>query len=60
MLSGADCQAKAREALVRAGDITDPELRKYWEDTAVEWAGLAVQAEIQEDIQKEMPERNPD
>jgi hypothetical protein len=54
MMTAADYRAKAEDALVAAQCAPDPKSKLDWEATAKDWAGLAVQAEAQEALERRL------
>jgi len=54
MMSATECLAKAHGVLNRAAGEPDPRIRLDWEYLAQEWGMLAIRAEIQEILQREL------
>jgi hypothetical protein len=60
MLSAAECRAKAKQALDTAATATNSRLRIYWEQTAQDWAALAATAELQEQVERDLLDGEPE
>lgn len=60
MMNAKECRAKAAEALVRATDATDPDVRATYNDHAREWTALALTADVQDKLEIDLTGRNDD
>ncbi|HZL00854.1 MAG TPA: hypothetical protein VFC47_13265 [Caulobacteraceae bacterium] len=56
-MSAADCRAEAREAQTNAL-VSDPKMRLHWEATVREWMQLAVTAEAQARLERDLLDGN--
>jgi hypothetical protein len=52
MMSSEECMAKARYALARAADATDPYQKADWNLLAKQWAAQATSVEAQKTLQR--------
>jgi len=60
MLGSSACRAKAADALANAAIATNPRLKIHWEQAAQDWLALAVAAELQEKLQRDLLANKPD
>ena len=60
MLNAEECRGKAKDALAFAETSRDPQLKRYWEDMARRWTALAVSAELEDRLQRELLDRHFD
>ena len=54
MMSAEECRARARAARATARGAPDAKTRLYWEDAASDWSALAIQAAVQEAMQRRL------
>ena len=48
MIDSATCRANAAEAAAFAATLTNPDVRLFWDQTALDWMEKARAAELQE------------
>lgn len=57
-MNAKECRAKAAEALARATDATDPDVRAIYNAHAREWTALSLTADVQDKLEIDLTGRN--
>ncbi len=59
MMTAAECQGKAHDALAVGATALTPEMTAGWEAIADQWVALAAQADVYESLRRDLLDRTP-